>query len=173
MQLEFPNLEKYIRQHANSLVQTLKMEVKRNRDKRLPIDYTGRLAESFTLVEEKGSDGYVINITGLSRYKNLLPVGEGGTESVIANVDDIFDWMVRKLGRSELEAASVSQLVVDNLAARGYSNYSRVNFVSEAIEKKKDAFKPTNAVLRDIKSQILVILKEAGMKTEGKTITIK
>lgn len=173
MQLDFPNLEKYVKQHANVLIESLKTEVKRNRDKRQPINYTGRLAESFTLVEEKGSDGYVINITGLSRYKNLLPVGEGGTESVIANVDDIFDWIVRKLGRSESEAASVSQLVVDNLAQRGYSSYSRVNFVSEAIQKKKEAFKPTKAILRDIKSQILVILKEAGINTDGKEITFR
>lgn len=172
MQLKYTNLEKYIRQHGNVLVESLRMEIRRNRENRMPINYTGELAESFTLVEERNADEYVVNITGLPRYKNLLPFDKGST-SVVANVDDIFDWMVRKLGRPELEAANRAPLIVGKLFNRGYNKYSRVNFVSEAIEKKKEAFKPTSAIIKDIKEQILVILKEAGINTEGKTITIR
>jgi hypothetical protein len=173
MQLKYTNLEKYIKQHGNVLVESLRMEIRRNRENRMPINYTGELAESFTLVEERSADEYVVNITGLPRYKNLLPFDKGGSSSVVANVDDIFDWMVRKLGRPESEAADKAPLIVQNLFSNGYKYSSRVNFVSEAIEKKKEAFKPTSAIIKDIKEQILVILKEAGINTEGKSITIR
>ena len=85
----------------------------------------------------------------------------------------VWDWVERKLNfkGSIQELFKSAEGITDALAARGYSQSSKVNFVSEAIEKKREQFKPARAVVKDIKNQILVILKEAGIETEGKKIT--
>jgi len=38
------------------------------------------------------------------------------------------------------------------------------------LEKKRKELKPAEAIVLDIKQQILVILKEAGFNTEGKEV---
>tara|TARA_A100000171_G_scaffold52975_1_gene74809 strand:- start:76 stop:594 length:519 start_codon:yes stop_codon:yes gene_type:complete len=170
MQLKYDNLEEYIKRHGNLLIKALKHEINRERETRRAINYTGELANSFTLVEEKTLDEYTINIKGLERYKRFMP---NDNTTVVASVNDIADWLERKLNfkGSIQELFKSAEGITDALAARGYSQSSKVNFVSEAIEKKREQFKPARAVVKDIKNQILVILKEAGIETEGKKIT--
>ena len=109
----------------------------------------------------------------LARYRNLLPIDEGGTTSVQANVSDIADWISRKpvlQNADPYDVARIADSIVDKLADVGYNEASRVSFISEAIRKQKENLKPTKAIALDIKQQILVILKEAGINTEGKEV---
>ena len=90
MQLKYDNLEEYIKRHGNLLIKALKHEINRERETRRAINYTGELANSFTLIEEKTLDEYTINIKGLERYKRFMP---NDNTTVVASVNDIADWL--------------------------------------------------------------------------------
>lgn len=180
MQLKLDNLNEYVVKYGEKLVEEIRYQLQKPQPNRQEAGYLNpvinndnELSDSTKLVVEQDASSLTVNVSMLERYRNLLPVDKGGTTSVIARVDDIADWIVRKPvinNADPLTVANMAESIVRKLEQGGYNTYSRVNFVSEAIEKKRKEFRPVKAIVLDIKQQILVILKEAGFNTEGKEV---
>jgi len=180
MQLKFDNLNEYIVNYGEKIVEEVRYQLQKPQPSRQQagyrnpvINYDKELSDSTKLIVEQGTDSLTVNVSMLERYRNILPVSEGGTTSVVASVNDIADWIVRKPvleSPDPLTVANMAKNIVRKLAEDGYNTASRVNFVSEALRRKRKEFMPAKQILLDIKQQILVILKEAGINTEGKDI---
>lgn len=178
MQLKLDNLKEYIAKYGDSLIAQIQQELDRPQSSSDPnfsgrtITYTGELRNSLHPSVRVDSNGIEVDISMLERYKYFMPDYVGG---VPADFNDIKQWIINKplnefINEENTNINKLAGKITSNLKEYGYSSTSRVNFIQEALEKKRKELKPAKAIVLDIKQQILVILKEAGFNTEGKEV---